>query len=266
VATKTQYYSSFSWTSQKGLITLGSFVVVALVCEFFIVNFFAGSLLAEMSTDLLVAGVLYVVLPAVSVAVLVASWVHLTKHVILGPKTKSLQKTKVQARRSRRKTKKSSTQSVFGSIKNVFSKIGSMFSDSNSYSLAESRPTLTKASFESTITLLTIFLLTVFLLSVLLYPRLFTDFATGFYNTTSPLQGFLKGLADTLVPLASGLDSAAIGFREFFGGIASASSASLTAGDVLIGYVVVQSVAVGLSAFTAYVYVKYYCKSAYSFK
>jgi hypothetical protein len=220
-----------------------------------------------MSADLLVAGLLYVVLPAVAVVVLVASWVHLTKHVLLGPKTKPSHKTsKVHGRRSRRKTQKPSNQSVFGSIKNVFSKIGSVFSGSSSGFKVETRPTLTKASFESTITLLTVFLLTAFFLSVLLYPRLFTDFATGFYNTASPLQDFLKGLADALVPLASGLDSAAFGLREFFGGLASASALSLTAGDVLLGYVVCQSVAVGLSAFTAYVYVKYYCKSAFSFK
>lgn len=254
--------SSYSWTSQKGLLTLGSFVAIALICEFFIVNFFAGSGLAELSTDILAAGLLYAVLPAVVIIVLVYSWVHLTKHVVLGPRVTHSRKTsKPQRRHSRRKTQKSFTQSTFGSIKNVFSKIGSAFSGSGTDSATPGRLPFSRAALESTLTVMTIFLLSLFLLTVLVYPRLFTDFATGFYSTNTPLQGFLKGLADALVPIASGLNSMAPGFRDFFGGLASVSAQSLTETDILIVYVLCQTAAVCISAVSAIMYVKYYCRS-----
>lgn len=252
--------SSFSWTSQKGLLTIGSFTVIALVCEFFIVTFFAGSGLAELSADLLAASMLYVFLPLVVITVLVSSWIYLTKHVLVGPRiVSSVKKSKIHRRHSRRRKQKSFTQNTFESINKAFSKISAAFSGSSS--AKQSRLTLNKAALESTITIVTIFLLAAFLLSVLVYPRLFTDFATGFYSTQSPLQDFMKGLADALVPIASGLDSIAPAVRDLFGGLATASVQSMTETDILLRYVLCQNAAAWISGLSVFAYVKYFSKT-----
>ena len=97
--------SSFSWISQKGLITLGSFIGIALVCEFFIVTFFAGSGLTNLSSDILVASSLYIILPIVVIIVLVLSWIYLIKHVLHGPRIVTSIKTPKAYRRHWRKKK-----------------------------------------------------------------------------------------------------------------------------------------------------------------
>ena len=253
--------SSFNWISQKGFITLGSFIGIALVCEFFIVTFFAGSGLTNLSSNILVASSLYLILPVVVIIVLVLSWIYLIKHVLLGPRIVTLKTLKPHRRRSRIKKKQSFTQSTGVTIKKFFSKIVTTFSSSNRDSTPQLRLTFRKAALESLVTLLTIFLLSIFLLSILAYPRLFTDFAYGFYNTTSSLQVFMKGLADAVIPFGSSLNSIAPEFRNFFGNLASASSQSLTEGDIMLRYVLIQSAAVLISAFSALTYVKYFVKS-----
>lgn len=254
--------SSFSWISQKGFITLGSFIGIALVCEFFIVTFFAGSGLTNLSSDILVASSLFLILPAVVIIILVLSWIYLIKHLIIIPRIVNAIKTpKTNRRRSRKKKQKSFTQSTGVIIKKIFNKIVATFSGSIGDSTTQPQPTFTKAALESLVTILTIFLLSIFLLSILSYPRLFTDFASGFYNTTSSLQVFMKGIAEAIIPLGSSLNSIAAEFRDFFGNLASASSQSLTEGDILLRYVLIQNAAAWLSALSALVYVKYFIKS-----
>lgn len=254
--------SSFSWISQKGLITLGSFIGIALVCEFFIVTFFAGSGLTNLSSDILVASSLYIILPIVVILVLVLSWIYLIKHVLHGPRiVTSIKTPKAHRRHLRKKKQQSFTQSTGVTIKKFFSKIVATFSSSIGNSTTQPQPTFSKAVLESLVTIFTIFLLSIFLFSILAYPRLFTDFASGFYNSTSSLQVFMKGVADAIIPLGSSLNSIAPEFRNLFGGLASASSQSLTEGDILLRYVLIQNAAACISAFSALAYVKYFAKS-----
>jgi hypothetical protein len=253
--------SSFSWISQKGVVTLGSFIVITLVCEFFIVSFFSGSGLINLSSNLLVASSLFLILPAVVIIVLILSWIYLIKHVLVGPRIiTSTKRLKSHRRRPRIKKKQSFTQSTSLIIKKIFSKVVATFSGCIGDSTTQPRPTFNKVALESLVTILTIFLLFIFLLSILVYPRLFTDFASGFYNTSSSLQVFMKGVAEAMVPLGSGLNSIAPAFRNFFGNLVSVSSQSLTEGDILLRYVSIQSAAACISAFSALAIVKYFAK------
>jgi hypothetical protein len=253
------------WTAPKELLTTGLFLALALVSEFFMVSFFAGSGLTETYAYQLPVSPLFHLLPLAVILVLVSSWMYLTKHIAMRPHRISPAKvSKSRRRRPRRRTKP--TQSVMGAIKKFFSKLSSVFRRSSGVSSAPQRLSFGRVAFESTITVLTIFLLSIILLSVLVYPNLFTDFAVGFYSTTSPLQGFMQSLADVLVSIASGLDSIAPGFRNAFEDIVSARSPSLTEGDLLWRYVFCQNAAAWASAIAALAYVRYFSNTYRSSK
>lgn len=245
------------WTAPKGLLTIGLFLALALVSEFFMVSFFAGSGLTETYAYPLPVSPLFHLLPLAVILVLVSSWMYLTNHIAMRPHRISPAKvSKSRRRRPRRRTKP--TQSVMGAIKKFFSKISSVFRRSRGVSSAPQRLSFGRVALESTVTVLTIFLLSIILLSVLVYPNLFTDFAVGFYSKTSPLQGFMQSLADVLVSIASGLDSIAPGFRNAFEDIVSARTPSLTEGDLLWRYVFCQNAAAWVSAIAALAYVRYF--------
>ncbi len=255
--------STFSWTAPKGLLTIGLFLALVLISEFFMVSFFAGSGLTETAAYPLPVSPLFHLLPLAVILVLVSSWIYLTKHVTMGPRVTSPAKvSKIRRRHPRgRKTRLTFTQRITGAIKKFFSKITAIFSRSSGVSVTQRRLSFDRAALESTVTVLTIFLLSIILLSVLVYPRLFTDFAVGFYSTTSPLQGIIQALANALVPIASGLNSIAPGFRDAFGGLVSSSSQSLTEGDILLRYVFCQNVAAWISAISALAYVRHITKT-----
>jgi hypothetical protein len=243
------------WTAPKGLLTVGLFLALAFISEFFMVSFFAGSGLTETYAHPLPVSPLFHLLPLAVILVLVLSWMYLTNHIAMRPHRISPAKvSKTRRRRPRRTTK--STQSIMGAIKKVFSKIISVLFRSSGVSSAPQRLSFGRVALESTVTVITIFLLSIILLSVLVYPKLFTEFAAGFYSKTSPLQGFMQSLAEGLVPIASGLDSIAPGFRNAFEGLVSAALPSLTEGDLLWRYVFCQNAAAWVSALAALAYVK----------
>jgi hypothetical protein len=246
-----------SWTAPKGLLTIGLFLALAFISEFFMVSFFVGSGLTETTAYPLPVSPLFHILPLAVILVLVSSWMYLTKHLAMRPHRISPAKvSKSRRRRPRRRTK--STQSIVGAIKKFFSKISSVFTRSRGVSSAPQRLSFGRVALESTVTVLTVFLLSIILLSVLVYPNLFTDFAAGFYSKTSPLQNFMQSLADVLVSIASGLDSIAPRFRTAFEGIVSARLPSLTGGDLLWRYVLCQNAAAWISAVAALAYVRYF--------
>jgi len=250
------------WTAPKGLLTIGLFLVLAFISEFFMVSFFMGSGLTETSAYPLPVSPLFHLLPLAVILVLVSSWMYLTNHIATRPHRISPAKvSKIRRRRPRRTTK--STRGIMGAVKKVFSKIDSVFLRSSGGLSAPRRLSFGSLAFESTVTVITIFLLSSILLSVLVYPNLFTDFAAGFYSETSPLQGFMQSLAEGVVPIASGLDSIASSFRSAFEGIVSTKLPSLTEGDLLWRYVICQNAAAWISAISALAYVRYFSKTHY---
>ena len=250
------------WAAPKGLLTVGLFIALAFVSEFFMVSFFAGSGLTETSTYALPVSPLFHLLPLAVMLVLVLSWIYLTNHIARRPRRVAPAKVwKSRRRRPRRTTK--STRGIMGAIKKVFSKISSVLLRSSGVSSAPQRQSFGGVALKSAVTVLTIFLLSIILLSVLVYPKLFTDFAVGFYSETSPLQGFMQSLAEGLVSIASGLDSIAPGFRSAFEGIVSTTLPSLTEGDILWRYVFCQNAAAWVSALAALAYVRYFSKTYY---
>jgi hypothetical protein len=249
---------TFSWTAPKGLLTVGLFIAVAFVSEFFMVSFFVGSGLTEASTPLPVSP-LFHILPLAVILVLVLSWVYLTKHVALRPRRKSPTKVSKSRRPTRRRSRKSKSTAM-GTAKNVLAKVGSALGSGGGSSVTQ-RLSFGEVAFESAVTVLVVFLLAIILLSVLVYPTLFTDFAVGFYSKTSALQEFLRSLADGLVSIFSGLGSVAPGFRSALGGLVSSSSASLTEGDLLWRYVFCQNAAAWISAVSVLVYVRYFSRT-----
>ncbi len=248
------------WTAPKRLLTIGLFLALAFISEFFMVYFFVGSGLTETYAYPLPVSPLFHLLPLAVILVLVSSWMYLTSHIAMRPHRISPAKvSKTRRRRSRRTAK--STRGIMGTIKKFFSKISSVLLRSSGVSSAPRRLSFGSLAFESTVTVITIFLLSSILLSVLVYPNLFTEFAAGFYSKTSPLQGFMQSLAEGLVPIASGLDFIASGFRSAFEGIVSARLPSLTEGDLLWRYVFCQNAAAWVSAISALAYVQYFSKT-----
>ncbi len=249
--------SNSIWTTPKGLLTIASFFALALISEFIIVSFFAGSGLTEVISFLPISP-LFHLLPLGVILFLVLSWMYLIKHIISKPyRTVSSKKTKTHRRPSRRRTK--STRGFGNTIKNFFSKIRAVFPRSSNVSLMPRKITFSSVAFESAITVLAIFLLSIILLSNLANPRLFPDFADKFYSTTSPFQGFMQALASTLVPIASGLNSIASGFSKIFDGFISTQS--LTGGDLLVRYIFCQIAALLVSAISVLAYVRFSIKT-----
>ncbi len=248
---------AFSWTGQKGLLTVGLFLAVAFVSEFFMVSFFMGSGLAE-ATQLPVS-LLFHILPIIVIVVLVLSWTYLTKHIVVRPYRKATTKVSKSRRHPRRRARKSNTN-IIETIKNVLGTIGSAL-NSGDQSTAPQRRSFNSVVFESGITVLTVFLLAFILLAVLVYPRLFTDFAVEFYSKTSGLQGFLQSVAEGAVSIAGGLEPLASGFRSAFEGLVSPNLPSFTGGDLLWRYVFCQNAAAWISAISALVYVRYFSKT-----
>jgi hypothetical protein len=250
--------STFRWTAPKGLLTIGLFLALAFISEFFMVSFFAGSGLTETSAYPLPVSPLFHLLPLAVILVLVSSWIYLTKHIAMRPHIISPAKvSKIRRRHPRGRKSRKSTRNVMGAIKKFFNQISSVFLRSRGGSFVQQRLSFGRVAFESAITVLTIFLLSIILLSVLVYPNLFTDFAVGFYSKTSPLQDFMQPLADALVSIASSLDSIAPGFRNAFEGLVTSRPHSLTGGDLLWRYVFCQNAAAWVSAIAALAYVRY---------
>jgi hypothetical protein len=249
--------TAFNWTAQKGLLTVGLFLAVAFVSEFFMVSFFMGSGLTE-ATQLPVSP-LFHFLPLAVIVVLVLSWTYITKHVSVRPYRKATTKVSKSRRHPRRKARKSKT-SIIETVKNVLSKIGSALSLGDQPA-APQRRSFGIVAFESGITVLTVFLLAFILLAVLVYPRLFTDFAVEFYSKATDLQGFLQSVAEGVVSIAGGLEPIASGFRSAFEGLVSPNLPSFTGGDLLWRYVFCQNAAAWISAISALVYVRYFSKT-----
>jgi hypothetical protein len=248
--------STSSWTTPKGLVTIASFFALALISEFIIVSFFAGSGLTEVISFLPISP-LFHLLPLSMIFVLVLSWMYLTEHVTRKPYRKVSSKiTKTYRRSSRRRTKP--TRGFVNAIKNFFSKIRAIFPHSSNISVMPRSLTFSRIAFESAITVLAIFLLSIILLSILANPRLLPDFAVKFYSTKSPFQGFMQSLASNLVPIASGLNSIASGFSKIFDGFISTQS--LTGGDLLVRYVFCQIAALLVSAISVLAYVRFSTK------
>ena len=242
--------SAFSWTAPKGLLLMGVFVVLALICELAMVTFFSYSGLADISLAPLPISPMYHLIPLAVIIVLVSSWIYLTNHIIKNPrritKTK-LSKTHSSRRRHTRRKKTSFTDS----IKNFLNKIGDSLSNTDSL---HGRLSLNDIAFESTVTVLVFFLLSAIIIALLAYPRLFADFTVGLYSTTSPLQGIMQGLADALVPILSGLNSIAIGFSNAFTGLIG-PPVSLTGADIMLSYVFCQNAAAWISVLAVLFYV-----------
>jgi hypothetical protein len=243
------YIQTLRWESQKGLLTLCSFIAIAIISEFFLVSFFAGSGLTSISV--LIAVLLFVVVPIAVIVVLVGSWMYLTKYFVMGRREPKPKKVSKSHRRHTRKTKKSITESFSSTVRGFLAKVFRSDSSAN-----YGRLSFSKAAVRSGLSVFTIFLLSAILLSVLMYPRLFTDFAIRFYNTSSFLQDVMQILANSLVPLASGLNSIAPGFREVFGGLASTNASVYTEANIMLIYVVCQIAAAGISALTAFAYAR----------
>ncbi len=254
VSKRKREYLIFSWTSPKGLLSIGLFLALASISEFFMVSFFAGSGLTETSVYPLPVSPLFHILPLAVILVLVSSWMYLTNHIVT--RSHRISPPKVSKRRRRRPRRTKSTGFIIGAIKNILNKINSVLPPSHGVSSLPQRLSFSRAAFESILTLLTIFLLSIVLLSVLVYPNLFTDFAVGFYSKTSPIQGFMRSFAGGLVPIARGLDSIAPGFRKAFEDLVLARPPSLNEGDLLWRYVFCQNVAAWISAIATLAYVK----------
>jgi hypothetical protein len=260
--TSKEHEDHFSWTAQKGLLTIGLFVVQALVSEFFIIFFFVGSGLIEVAPNPLATSLLFYVLPLAVIVVLVSSWMYLTKQVALGPRvTASVKASKSKRKRPRRRTRQSATQRTFGKIKKGFNRVVTLFSGSGGVSVTQRRLSFSRVALESIITVLTVFLLSVILLSVLVYPRLFTDFATEFYSTNSAFQEFTVSIMGGISGVLAPIRELAPSLRNAFGGLVTVRAQSFSSGDILLRYVLCQNVAAWVSAFVALAYARFFSKT-----
>lgn len=256
---------TFVWSDPKGLLIVGLFVVFALVCEFFIVSFFAYSGLAEAYE--LPISPLFHLLPLTVILVLVSSWIYLTKQVVTRPHKVSIVRVSKKRRRRPRRLRTRSRPSFVERVRKVFTKINStLFSADDSF--VKRTRSFWNIALETTVTVLAIFLIAVILLAVLVYPNLFTEFASGLYNANTALYGFVLGIAEVfngileaLGPINDFFRGIAPGFRSAFETVVSPRTQHLASSDILWRYVFCQNAAAWISAVSALAYSRYFLRA-----
>ena len=257
---------TFVWSDPKELLIVGIFVIFALVCEFFIVSFFAYSGLAEASE--LPISPLFHLLPLTVILVLVSSWIYLTKQVVTRPHKVSVIKVSKKRRRRPRRLRTRSRPSFVERIRRVFMKINSTLYSADDESFVKRTRSFWNIALETAVTVLAIFLIAVILLAVLVYPNLFTEFATGLYNANTALYGFvlsiaeaLNGILEALGPINDFFSGIAPGFRSAFETVVSPRTQHLASSDILWRYVFCQNAAAWISAVSALAYSRYFLRA-----
>ena len=261
---KQQKRPLFKWTTQKGLTATLLFLALTLLIEYLIVYLFTSSGLTDtfLFTGVPISPLLHL-LPLGVIAVLLSSWIYLTKHITIVPQRKPPTKPKRQHPRTRK--------ARFKSIKRILKKINRKLEQisrtiESFYQLHFARTTV-----KSTTTIIGVFLASILTLYTVASPNSIYEAITGFYKTNPTFHGFVittfettQGIGQTLTPLGwlgstinKALLAMAPSFRKALESFGTSTTGPLVTLDLVWKYAICQNIAAWASALTALTYGQY---------
>lgn len=262
------------WTTPKGLASIIVFLIIVFLLEYLIVYSSASFGLEDTNplswqvfSFTITVSPLFHILPLSVAIVLVSSWMHLTRHVSVGPR-------KLEPIRSRppppRRIEKARFKTLRRYYKRISKKLGEagrrikdLFLENRLADLLK-RPTI-----KSAWTIILSFGALVLLIYVIVYPQIIPDAANWLLGGgNSVFQSFVIGtinaanaIGQTLSPIGwvaasiiNGLVASAPGFRNWVIGFTTPLVKPLISLDIIGKYVLVQNVAAWVSALTALYY------------
>lgn len=280
-------------TTKKGLATIVSFFVLAIVIEYLIVALFLSFGLADKylltktfqfpGTNLfftLSVSPLFHLIPIGVIFVLGANWVYLTKYVaVIQRRIEPSKKPSMMpiARHKKLKSKRfklilqfyKSLSKRFEKISRSFeafsNRIGAAFLRIRGVSYVMQKLFFARAAVKSSATVLAVFIVSAFALYLLVQPTLIYDAVAGFYagNPSLPMtiKGIVEGIASSPVGgLTTAANNALAGIAIWFWNTlegAGKLTESLVQLDLVWKYVICQNIAAWVSVLMVWAYGKY---------
>jgi len=214
----------FRWTAPKGFAAIVSFLLLAVLIEYFLVYFFLSFGLKDKNlltntfqipyTSLsftLTVSPLFHIMPIGVIVVLVSSWIYLTKIVAVVPQMREIhkktliapKKQRLGAFRRRFKSIRQFSKRVSGKFRRVnrtlkafYRRISSAIIRVRGVSYVLKRLHFARAAIKSAATVLVIFLLSGIALYVLGYPNLIHDAVVGLYERSPFFLGLVLWITD----------------------------------------------------------------------
>jgi len=284
----------FRWTAPKGFVALLSFLVLAILVEFLLVYLFLSFGLKDENLFIwkphvsltITVSPLFHLLPIGVIAVLVSSWVYLTKNVAVVPQRRELPERQLIKRRKqypgafgRRlrsiksffKTISKKFQGVSRALKGFYHRISAAFPRIPGFSYLQKRLPLAQAAIKSAAIVLLIFMLVTFALYVLGQQTLIQESVVKFYEGNPFFHGLVlniiygaQAIGRALAPigwLVSAINNALLAaspsLRNALLGLGASIGEPISKLDIVGQYVLCQNVAAWISAVTALAYGRY---------
>jgi len=289
----------FRWTAPKGFTAMVLFSALAIVTEYVLVLFFSSFGLVDKAlftqtvqvplTNLLftiTVSPLFHLIPIGVVVVLIASWMHLTKHIAIVPHRvepvkkplttrerrypRALEKRFKPIRRFYRGIGKRFRR-VSRALKGLYRRVSTAVLRIRSVSNVMQRLFFARTAVKSTVTVLTVFLTSIFILYAFVYPSLIHDMIVRLYAENPSFQGFVletmrqaREIGRVLSPigwLASTVNGALVavapGFRSSLEGFGAPIVGPLAKLDLVWKYALCQNAAAWFSAIATLAYGQY---------
>ncbi len=283
----------FQRTAKKELVTIISFLAIAIIIEYLIVALFLSFGLEDKylltqtfqfpgTTIFFTLSIspFFHLIPIGIIFVLVANWIYLRKYVAgvlrkIEPlkKPSMMPKDRFQKPRSRRfksirqfsKSLSKRFERISRSLNAFFNRISVAFLRIRGISYVTQRLSSARASVKSSATVLALFIVSAFALYLLVQPTFIYDIVVGLYtgNPSLPLaiRGIIDGIASSPIgglttAVNDALAGIAIGFWNTFEG-AGKLTESLVQLDLTWKYVICQNIAAWVSALAVWAYGKY---------
>ena len=261
---KQQKRPLFKWTTPKGLTATLLFLALTLLIEYLIIYLFTSSGLTDtfLFTGVPISPLLHL-LPLGVIAVLLSSWMYLTKHITVVPQRKMPTKPKRQRPRTRKVR--------FKSIKRLFKRISRKLERISRTLESFYRLHFARTTIRSATTIIGVFLAAILTLYTVASPNSIYEAVTGFYKTNPTFHEFVittyeitQEIGQTLTPLGmlgstinNALLAMAPGFRSALEGFGASITGPTTTPDLVWMYAICQNIAAWASALTALMYGQY---------
>lgn len=277
------------WTAPRSFAAIILFLLLAIVLEVLLIYSFQMFGLMDSnlwSTTFIVPGVnwsfavsvslLFHILPLSVMAVLLASWVYLTKYTAFVPRgVEQARRVPPPTRRAQEGRKFKTLRRFFRRLSRSLQRIGKTLKNGflriYGVSYISERLSFTKTAVRSAITVFVVFVATVLLVIVVEYPDLIRVLALSLYKGNPSLRDFVIGVTQWLhglgqaVPPLGGLGSAinqalvgaGPGIRHALYDAGSAFSTPFVRLDVAGKYVLSQNFAAWTAALVALLYGSY---------
>lgn len=262
------------WTTPKGLASIIVFLVIVFLLEYLIVYSSisfgledTNPLSWQVFSFTITVSPLFHILPLTVIIVLVSSWMHLTRHVSVGPRKLEPIRSHLPPPRRMKKIRFKTVRRYYKRVSKKLGEVGRRIRDL----FLENRLAylLRRALIKSAWTIILSFSALVLLIYVIVYPKIIPDAANWLLGGgDSVFQGFVVGtinaanaIGQALSPIGwvaasiiNGLAASAPSFRNWVIGFTTPIAKPLISLDLVGKYVLAQNVAAWVSALTALYY------------